>query len=148
MAAEPDTPATARLEGGLRCRVMGPSGEAITDMARALGGEESGPTPGWLLRAALAACDASSVAMEAAREGVELTGLEVTVTSESDSRGLLGVDDSVPAGPLCVHTQIRLTASNADEDQLRLLAERAETRSPVRDAIAREVQMTAEIEIA
>ena len=78
---------------------------------------------------------------------VEATDLEVTVTSESDSRGLLGVDDSVPAGPLAVRTQIRLAASNADEDQLRRLAERAEFRSPVRDAIARAVQMTTEIEV-
>ena len=59
-------------------------------MAESVGGGASAPTPGWLLRSALAACDATLVAMEAARDGVDLTELEVNVESESDFRGVLG----------------------------------------------------------
>ena len=81
-------------DGGLRCRVKGPSGELTTDMATALGGGGSAPSPGWLLRAALASCDATIVAMEAARAGIELTDLTVTVVSESDNRGVFGVGDA------------------------------------------------------
>jgi hypothetical protein len=58
-AAETDTPATAVYDGALRCRVHGPSGELTTDMATALGGGASAPSPGWLMRAALASCDAT-----------------------------------------------------------------------------------------
>ena len=94
-----DTAATAVREQGLRFRVEGPKGEVITDMSKTVGGGATAPTPGWLLRAALASCDATAVAMEAAREGVELTDLTVTVESESDFRGVLGVDDSVHPGP-------------------------------------------------
>jgi uncharacterized OsmC-like protein len=83
--------------------------------------------------------------MEAARDGVELTGLEVTVDSESDFRGILGVDDSVQPGPLAVRVRIQLASSNASQDQLREMVERAETRSPVRDALARALPMTTEI---
>jgi OsmC-like protein len=64
-------------------------------MSRTVGGGATAPTPGWLLRAALASCDATAIAMDAARELVELTDLTVTVESESDFRGVLGVDDSV-----------------------------------------------------
>jgi uncharacterized OsmC-like protein len=140
-----DTPATAVHVDGLRCRVEGPFGELMTDMAKSLGGGGSAPSPGWLMRAALASCDATIVAMEAARAGIELTKLAVTVVSESDNRGVLGVGDAVPPGPLSVRVRIELAASNVGPDELRELAHRAESRSAVGDAIAREVAVTTEI---
>src|ERR687887_840779 len=136
-----DAAATAVHEEGLRFRVEGPQGEVITDMSKTVGGGATAPTPGWMLRAALASCDATAIAMDAAREGVELTELAVTVESESDFRGVLGVDDSVHPGPLAVRVRIELAAPDADEEQLRELVRRAEARSPVRDAVVREVSM-------
>jgi uncharacterized OsmC-like protein len=144
-AVATDAAATAVREEGLRFRVEGPTGDVISDMAKMVGGGATAPTPGWLLRAALASCDATLVAMEAAREGVELTDLTVTVDSESDFRGVLGVDDSVSPGPLAVRVRIQLAAGNATEDQLREIVQRAESRSPVRDALERAVPMTTEI---
>lgn len=140
-----DTAATAVREEGLRFRVEGPQGEVITDMSKTVGGGATAPTPGWLLRAALASCDATAVAMEAARRGVELTDLTVTVESESDFRGALGVDDSVRPGPSAVRVRIQLAGANATEDQLREIVQRAESRSPVHDAVVREISMTTEI---
>ncbi len=139
-----DPPATAVRVDGLRFRVTGPSGEVSTDMATALGGGGSAPSPGWLMRAALASCDATIIAIEAARAGIELSDLSVTVESVSDSRGVLGVGDPVPPGPLEVRVRIEL-AGDATEDQLRALVERAESRSAVGDAIAREVAVTTEV---
>jgi hypothetical protein len=69
----------------------------------------------------------------------------VSVESESDFRGVLGVDPSVPAGPLSVRVRSRLAARDATDDQLREIVERAESRSPVRDALARELPMSTEI---
>ena len=146
-AVATDAAATAVREEGLRFRVEGPKGDVITDMSKTVGGDATAPTPGWLLRAALASCDASIVAMEAARDGVELTDLTVTVDSESDFRGVLGVDDSVRPGPLAVRVRIRVAAGNATEDQLREIVQRAESRSPVSDAVARAVSMTTEVVI-
>jgi uncharacterized OsmC-like protein len=114
-------------------------------MAESVGGGASAPTPGWLLRAALAACDATLVAMEAARDGINLTALEVSVEGESDFRGILGVDPSVHAGPLSLRVAIRLAASDATDEQLREIVRRAESRSPVRDALTRDVLMSTEI---
>jgi uncharacterized OsmC-like protein len=140
-----DAPATAVREEGLRFRVKGPKGQVTSDMSESVGGGATAPTPGWLLRAALASCDATTVAMEAARVNVELTQLTVTVESDSDFRGVLGLDGSAHPGPLEVRVRIELAASDATEDQLREIVQRAEAHSPVRDAIAREVSMSTEI---
>src|SRR6266498_1950978 len=118
-AVDTDAAATAVREEGLRFRVEGPNGQVTSDMSESVGGGATAPTPGWLLRAALASCDATLVAMEAARGNVELTDLTVTVESESDFRGVLGVDGSVHPGPLAVRVRIELTAPDATEDQLR-----------------------------
>jgi uncharacterized OsmC-like protein len=140
-----DSAATAVREDGLQFRINGPWASLTSDMAESVGGGASAPTPGWLLRGALAACDATLVAMEAARDGIELTELEVNVESESDFRGVLGVDRSVHPGPLTVRVRTRVAATNATADQLRTIVERAESRSPVRDALAREVTITTEV---
>jgi len=144
-AAGTDAAATAVLEEGLRFRVAGPAGELTSDMSESVGGGATAPTPAWLQRAALASCDATLVAMEAARDGIELTDLMVTVDSETDFRGILGVDDTIHPGPLAVRVRIELGAANATEDQLREIVQRAESRSPVRDALERAVSMTTEI---
>jgi uncharacterized OsmC-like protein len=140
-----DTTAVAIREQGLRVRVDGPGGAVFSDMAESVGGGGSAPTPGWFMRAALAACDATTVAIEAACDGIELTALKVTVDSESDSRGVFGLDDSVPAGPLEVRVRIEVAASNATPEQLRELVRRAESRSAVGDALARAVSVTTEV---
>jgi hypothetical protein len=63
-----------------------------------LGGADTGPTPGTLLRMALGSCAATTLAMRAAAEGIPLARVEVVVSSESDHRGLLGIGQ-VAAGP-------------------------------------------------
>lgn len=123
--------ATASLLDGLRCEIAGSAGELLhTDMPPGVGGLASAPNPGWLMRAALASCNATCIALRAAKLGVALTRLEVTVTSESDVRGMLGVDESVPAGllDLCVQVQI---AADCPPDTLEELVRWACAHSPV-----------------
>jgi hypothetical protein len=74
------------------------------EIATAVAGGGSAPSPAWLFRAGYASCVPTLISLRAAVEGVELTGLEVTVDSESDDRGILGIDPSVPAGPLSVRS--------------------------------------------
>jgi uncharacterized OsmC-like protein len=119
-----DSTAVARLEDGLRCVVTGPGGESVvTDMPASVGGGGSAPSPGWLFRASLASCTAALIAMRAAQLGVELSGLEVTVDSESDDRGILGIDDAVRAGPLSIRVGVRMTSPTTDQTGLGQLAE-------------------------
>lgn len=134
------------LESGLRCRVDGPGGVAVvTDMPVSIGGTNSAPSPGWLMRAALANCDATLVALRAAQLGIVLKHLEVTAESESDHRGILGLDEAVPAGPLDVRVTVRVAAEGVSEEQLRELVHWAEQHSPVGDALRRAVPLRVDV---
>jgi uncharacterized OsmC-like protein len=141
-----EQPATAILEEGLRCRVTAADGTAIgTDMPIAIGGDGSAPTPGWFVRAGIAACNGTVIAMRAARLGITLNKLEVTVDSESDRRGLLGMDDVVP-GPLRMSVRVNLNA-DADPGRLREIVHWAINHSPMADAVRRAVELKVEVAV-
>ena len=142
-----DSPATASLEEDLRAQVAGPDDASVTtDMPGAVGGRGELPSPGWLLRAAVASCVASTIGMEAAREGVALREAVVEVDSESDDRGILGMDPGVPAGPSSMRLRIRVAADGVDADRLREIAERGAARCPVCDAVKRAVNVSVEVD--
>ncbi len=144
-----DKAAVATVQEGLRCKAEGPNGAVlISDMPKGIGGGGAAPTPGWFLRAALANCDATVVAMRAAQLGVVLTKLEVTVDSVSDDRGLLGLGNGIPPGPQSMRVRVVIAAEGAAPEQLRQIVEWAESHSPVGDAVRRAIPSTVEIEIA
>lgn len=130
-AKKANTTATAVWRDGLSCEVSGPAAEhAITDMPGPMGGNGAGANPGWLLRAGIASCAATAIAMRAALQGIALKTLEVTVDSNSDARGLVGIPDVSTA--LCnLRMSIRIGADGVDEAQLRELAAWGEANSPV-----------------
>jgi uncharacterized OsmC-like protein len=140
--------ATATLEAGLRVQVTGEHGERLaSDMAPALGGGGSAPNPGWILRASMASCHATVIAMRAAQLDVALTSLEVTVSSESDVRGMLGTDDGISAGLIGLRTLVRIGAQNAAADQLREIVQWADEHSPVGCTIRQSPNAAVEIEV-
>ena len=143
-----DKSATARIESGLRCIASGPDGaEIISDMPKGIGGSATAPTPGWLLRAALANCDATMIALRAAELGITLTTLEVVVSSISDNRGLLQIDDNISPGPLNVQIDVKLGGKDLSKVQLQELIDWAERHSPVGDAITRAIPHKISVEV-
>ena len=142
-----DKAAVAKLDGGLLCRAEGPNGSVlVTDMPKSVGGSASAPTPGWFLRAALANCDATVIAMRAAQLGIELTKLQVTVESTSDDRGMFGIADGIPAGPQSMRVLVEIDADGVSPDQLQEIVRWAEKNSPVGDAIRRAIPLTMTIQ--
>jgi uncharacterized OsmC-like protein len=138
IAAQPEkahsknAPATARLLDGLRLEVKGPNGETVhTDMPPAMGGAASAPAPGWLLRAAVASCTGTVIAMRAAKLGIGLTTLEVTAENSSDNRGILGLDEKVSAGLSQLTVRVKIGATGVPASELRALAEWGDGHSPV-----------------
>lgn len=130
-AKKPNTAATAVWREGLVCEIAGPAGEkAVTDMPEPMGGTGSGSNPGWLLRAGMASCAATAIAMRAAMQGIALRTLEVNVQSESDARGLVGIPE-VPTALGNMRMTIKIGADGVDETRLRELAEWGEANSPV-----------------
>jgi uncharacterized OsmC-like protein len=143
-ARYPDSNATAVMGDGLLCTVSGPPGASMqTDMPATVGGSALAAPPGWYLRAAAASCVATLMAMRAASLGKALSGLSVTVGSESDDRGILGVDEAIPSGPFSMN--IAITAGGIAGAELREIADWAVKHCPVTDAIARAVPLTTEV---
>jgi uncharacterized OsmC-like protein len=144
-----DSFATATLDEGLRCVVRGPDGaETHTDMVTSVGGANTAPSPGWLLRAATSSCVATLIAMKAAIEGLSLRAIEVTVDSESNDLGILGIDEEVPAGPLSVSVRVKLETTDGDTDKLQEIVRWADEHCPVTDLTRRSVPVALDIEIA
>lgn len=144
---QPDTGVRVRRLGPLRFEAVTADGRRVeADMPDQLGGTDQAMSPGTLLRSALGCCDATALAIEAAARGIELSVLEVAVSSDSDYRGMLDLDD-VPAGPLAVRVSYRLGSPGATADELHSLVEHAEQHSPVLQALRREVPVATETEI-
>lgn len=147
-----DAPATARWDGGTRVVASHANGaQVVTDMPTELGGSGEQVTPGWLFRAGFAACAATSIAMAAAREGIELTLLELRASSRSDTRGLLGMagadGQTVPATPGDVQLLVRIAATGVAPARLRALAEAGIRCSPIPSAVQQAVPVALHIEV-
>ena len=137
-----DSHARARLGANLRAEVDGPGGEHLsTDMPKAIGGGAAMPSPGWYFRAAAAACVASLIGIRAAMSDVDLPpdSVEVTVDSESDDRGILGLDDRIPAGALSIRIVVAVQGAAIDRETIEALATWAVDHCPVTDTAQRAV---------
>jgi uncharacterized OsmC-like protein len=142
-----DMPATARIEAGLRCRIEADDGGAIyTDMPVAVGGGASANSPGWHLRAALASCDATLLAMRAARLGLQLERIEVRVEASSDGRGMF-LDEGINPGSTDMRLLFRIGRGNASVEQVHELVHWVEEHSPVGNDVTRAVSVASEIEV-
>ena len=138
-----DSHARAHLGAGLVVSVVGPGGERLrTDMPAGIGGSASAPSPGWFLRAAAASCVASLIAIRAAATGMTLRSVDVEVDSESDDRGILGLDPAIPAGALSLRVVVSIDAPGHDSAALTELIAWAVEHCPVTDTIARSVPLS------
>jgi uncharacterized OsmC-like protein len=143
-----DSAATARLGANLHVEITGPGGESMaTDMPRGIGGEAAVASPGFLFRAAAAACVASLIGIRAATLGIALEpgDVEVIVDSESDDRGILGLDDAIPAGALSLKVIVRFTGGPNGSAARNALARWALDHCPVTDTAARPVPIELEV---
>jgi uncharacterized OsmC-like protein len=144
-----DSYARATVQAGLAITVVGPGGETLrTDMPKGIGGTSSAPSPGWILRAAEASCVASLIVIRAAALGIELGAVEVEVDSESDDRGILGLDEAIPAGPLSSRIAVSIEAKGRSQTDIDPLVRWAVDHCPVVDAVQRAVPVEIEVRIA
>lgn len=94
---------------------------ATASLISGLRGEGSSPNSGRLLRASMASCTATAVAMRAAVLGIGIDKLKVGIHSKSDARGLRGIGD-VSAELSNVRMEIKTGANDATTQQLDQLA--------------------------
>jgi hypothetical protein len=85
--------------------------------------------------------------MRAAKLGVALGSLEVTVETDSDLRGILGLDESVSAGHGPVRIKVKIGAPTASPDVLREIVAWSDRHSPVTCTLRRAPECSLEIEV-
>lgn len=147
-----DLSATARWDGGLHTRIAHPHGHLLeSDMPTELGGSAAHPTPGWLLRASVAACTATRIAMEAARAGITLDTLEVSTASRSDARGLFDLPDAdgvaVSPAPFDLRMAVRIAARGVPAEHLERLAAAGCEGSPMARALRDALPLAVHVEV-
>jgi uncharacterized OsmC-like protein len=147
-----DEPAFARWGPGLRVVCTHANGTQIaTDLPAEIGGTGDQVTPGWLLRAGLASCLATRIAVGAAEEGISLTRLEVSATSTSDARGLFGMTtdlgEPITAGPRELRLAVRIGAPGVARERLQAIIDESYHRSPVSAALVSAVPVALHIEL-
>ena len=147
-----DTTAVARWDNDVSVITRHPNGiEVRTDMPPELGGKGEAVTPGWLMRAGLAACTVTCVALAAAARGIELETLEARAASHSDARGILGMKDAdavpVASAPREIELSVRLSAPGVPAEQLRQLVQDSRRCSAVLCALEDSVPLVLCVEV-
>ena len=133
------------VRNGLTCDIQEGPWTLTADLSATSGGNNAGPTPGILGRAALGSCLAISYMLWAARLDIPLANIAVEVQADADARGLYGVD-RVPAGYTAVRYVVSLTSSAPRESVIRLL-NMAEEHSPYLDVFRREQSLQRTVHI-
>ena len=152
MGLQTDTTATARWKDGTRVVTHHANGAHVeTDMPAELGGAGDRVSPGWLFRAGIGSCAATSIVMVAASAGVTLSTLEVEVNSRSDARGLFGMTDTdgtpIYPGPNDLRVLVRIGATGVGADRLRELVDLGMRRSPIPCAVRSAAPMSVQVEV-
>jgi len=118
----------ATIKDGLTCHVEDGPFKLTVDMKKSLGGNEAGPDPGVLGRAAVSSCLAIGYAVWFARFDVPYNNVEVDLEADFDYGGVLGTSDASPS-----YSELRYTIhvdSPADENDIMRVLDKAEAHSP------------------
>jgi len=106
-------------------------------------GNNEGANPVEFLLHALAGCVTTTFVLHAMARGIAIRELSTELAGELDVRGLLGLDDAVPAGYERIRIRLKVKADCPDKDLEDLLAY-AQQHSPVCNTICRPVPVTIE----
>jgi uncharacterized OsmC-like protein len=116
-------------------------------MPEGIGGTGKYNSPGWHYRSALASCDATLLAIRAARTGIRLDAIQVQVQSSSDGRGMLLDDDEISPGCTDMKLTFIVSSRTASKEQIHELVRWVEKHSPVGTDVMTPVKVVTEIQI-
>lgn len=135
---------TGRINAGLACHIEQGRFSAIADLGPAMGGDASGPSPGFYARSAIVGCVGMATKMLAVREGLMFERMTITVETDFDDSALMGLG-STSAGPLRTRVIVDIE-SKEDPTLIARLLNRALERDPwflaLRDAQIVEPHLT------
>lgn len=134
-----------RVRDGTTCEIEHGDWTFTADVGRNAGGNDAGPGPGILERAALGSCLAIGYATWAARFDVPIEHLEVEVEADVDARGMHGVAD-MPPGYKALRYRVTIQ-SPAPEEEIRRMLDEADAHSPVLDDFRRPLSVERDVNI-
>lgn len=129
---------TTRIVDGLRCESCDGDHVVTTDLRPGLGGDDGGPSPSALLRAALGSCLAMGYRLRAARHGIPVDGIRVEVETTNDISGMLDPESPFPPGFVEIRYRVEID-SPAPADVVERIIDEADRLSPVLDTITRPI---------
>jgi uncharacterized OsmC-like protein len=129
--------AVVRLEDRLACRVDDGERSFLVDLPAEDGGNGRAPHPDQLMRASLGAGLAAGYRIWAARLGVAIEGIELTVACDEDARGPLGMPGAA-VGWQRLRVDVTIT-SDRPEAELREVVETANRTSPMLANLSRDI---------
>ena len=132
--------------GGTSCEIADGGWRMLADLDAGSGGDGAAPDPGVFGRGALGACMVLGYELWAARLGVRIDAVCVTVESDYDARGMYALDDAVTPGWLAVRCTIEVTSPD-DPARVAEVIEQSHRYSPLVADIARPVPLTWDIRI-
>lgn len=136
----------ASIGAGTICTVE-EKGETLTmDVSKGMGGEGAGPSPSMILRSALTGCVAIGIKLWAARADVQVDAVDVTLETDVDAQGQLGVDDSVAPGFEGLRLFIEVQ-TDAKASLMKKIIDQSLKYSPLMDVFANPHSMNTEMSI-
>ena len=126
---------TARIVEGTQCEIEEKGHRILVDAGKGLGGGDKDPTASMLLRGALSSCIAIGIKMWAARREIRVDQVLVTVETDTDARGILGLNDKVPPGFTATRVRIEVQ-SPAPPAEVEAIVAASLRFSPLIDALA------------
>lgn len=100
----------AAVSEGTLCHVEEAGRTLTLDVGKAVGGNDSGPTPSMVLRSAMSSCVAIGVKQWAARQDVPIDHVEVVLETDVDARGQLGLCGKAAPGFEGIRLTINVTS--------------------------------------
>jgi uncharacterized OsmC-like protein len=106
-------------------------------------GANEGANPVEFLLHALAGCVTTTTVLHAAARGIKVESISTRMRGKIDLHGLLGLDESVPAGYESIQIEMDIQADCSDKELDELLGF-VEGHSPVCNSVSRPVPVTIE----
>jgi uncharacterized OsmC-like protein len=129
--------AVVRMDDRLTCRVDDGDRTILVDLPVEDGGNARAPHPDQLMRASLGAGLAAGYRIWAARLGVAIEAIELTVDCDDDARGPLGMEGA-PVGWQRLRLEVTI-ASDRPEAEVRRVVEAANRTSPMLANLSRDI---------
>lgn len=111
---------TATIEDGFICNFTQGEQSIVMDVSKVVGGDDTGPTPGFLARASIAGCVSMGIKQAAVKEGLVIDSVSVDIEMDFAEGASLGFGED-SAAPLETRFFIRIDTDSPESEVVALV---------------------------